>query len=49
MALGGKVVNFRGAYLADNLHDTHGVAQVGVVQMKVRSALQVGDALSVIY
>ena len=48
MALGGKVVDLRGAHVGDDADDGHGVAEVGVVEVEVGAALEVGDALAVI-
>ena len=48
MALGGKVVDLRGAHVGDDADDGHGVAEVGVVEVEMGAALEVGDALAVI-
>ena len=48
VALGGEVVNLRGAHVGDDADDGHGVAEVGVVEVEVGAALEVGDALAVI-
>lgn len=49
VALGCKVVYFIGLYFAYYLYYTHGVTQVGVVQMEMGLAFQVSYALAVIY
>jgi len=46
MALCGEVVDLVGAHLAHHLDDAHGVAEVGVVEVEVGLALQMGDALA---
>ena len=46
VALCGQVVDLGGAHAADDAQDAHGVAQVGVVQVEVGSALEVGYALA---
>ena len=48
VALGGEVVDLRGAHVGDDADDGHGVAEVGVVEVEVGAALEVGDALAVI-
>ena len=48
VALGGEVVNFIGADLADDREDAHRIAEVAVMQVEVGVAFQMGDALSVI-
>ena len=48
VALGGEVVNFIGADLADDREDAHRIAEVAVMQVKVGVALQMGDTLAVI-
>jgi len=48
VTLGGEVVNLRGAHVGDDADDGHGVAEVGVVEVEVGAALEVGDALAVI-
>ena len=48
VALGGEVVDLRGAHVSDDADDGHGVAEVGVVEVEVGAALEVGDALAVI-
>ena len=46
MALRREVVNFGRLDLAHDLHEAHGVAHVGVVQMEIRRAFQVGDTFA---
>ena len=48
VALGGEVVDLRGAHVGDDADDGHGVAEVGIVEVEVGAALEVGDALAVI-
>ena len=48
VALGGEVVDLRGAHVGDDADDGHGVAEVSVVEVEVGAALEVGDALAVI-
>ena len=48
MALGGEVVDLRGAHVGDDADNGHGVAEVGVVKVEMGAALEVGDALAVI-
>ena len=48
VALGGEVVNFIGADLADDRENAHRIAEVAVLQVKVGVALQMGDTLAVI-
>ena len=48
VALGGEVVDLRGAHVGDDADNGHGVAEVGVVEVEVGAALEVGDALAVI-
>ena len=48
VALGSEVVDLRGAHVGDDADDGHGVAEVGVVEVEVGAALEVGDALAVI-
>jgi len=48
VALGGEVVNLRGAHVGDDADNGHGVAEVGIVEVEVGAALEVGDALAVI-
>ena len=48
VALGGEVVDLRGAHVGDDADDGHGVAEVGVVEVEVGTPLEVGDALAVI-
>ena len=48
MALGGEVVDFVGTHLVEHLDYGHGVAQVGVVQVEVGVALEVGYAFAVV-
>ena len=48
VTLGGEVVNLRGAHVGDDADNGHGVAEVGVVEVEVGTALEVGDALAVI-
>ena len=48
VALGGEVVDLRGAHVGDDADNGHGVAEVGVVEVEVGAALKVGDALAVI-
>lgn len=46
VALCREVVDFVGTHLRHNLHDRHRVAQVGVVEVEMRLAFEVGDALA---
>ena len=46
VALGGQVVDLVGTHLVNNLHDGHGVAQVGIMEVEVGLALEVGNALA---
>ena len=48
VALGGEVVDLRGAHVGDDADNGHGVAEVGIVEVEVGAALEVGDALAVI-
>ena len=48
VALGGEVVDLRGAHVGDDADNGHGVAEVGIVEVEVGAALKVGDALAVI-
>ena len=48
VALGGEVVDLRGAHVGDDADNGHRVAEVGVVEVEVGAALEVGDALAVI-
>ena len=43
MALGRKIVNLVGADLVDDLDDGHGIAHVGIVEVEMGRALEVGD------
>ena len=49
MALGREVIDFSRLDLAHNLHEAHGVAHVGVVQVEIRPAFEVGDAFTVVH
>lgn len=48
VALGRKVIDLVGAHLADHLDDTHRVAEVGVVKVKMGFAFEMGDALAIV-
>ena len=48
VALGGEVVDLRGAHVGDDADNGHGVAEVGIVEVEVGAALEVSDALAVI-
>ena len=48
VALRREVVDFGRLDLAHDLHEAHGVAQVGIVQVEIRGALEVGNAFAVI-
>ena len=43
MALGRQIVYLVGAHLANHLQQAHRIAQVGVMQMKMRLAFQMGN------
>ena len=49
MALGGEVVHLVGAHFGDYLHYRHRVAEVGVVEVEVGMAFEVGDAFAEVY
>lgn len=49
MALSGQVINFGRLNLAHHLHETHGVAHVGIVQMEIRGSLEVSYTFTVVY
>ena len=49
VALGGQVVDLVGPHLVDHLDDGHGVAQVGIVEVEVGLALEVGNALAEVH
>ena len=49
MALGGQVVDLSGLHLLDNLHDAHGVAQVGIMEVETFVPLKVCDSFTVVY
>ena len=49
MALGREVIDFSRLDLAHNFHEAHGVAHVGVVQVEIRPAFEVGDAFTVVH
>ena len=48
MALRREIIDFCRSDLADDAQNAHRVAQVSVVQMKMRMALQMGNALAVV-
>ena len=49
MALGGQVVDFVGTYLVHKLDQGHGVGHVGIMQMEMGGAFEMGDALAIVY
>ena len=49
MALGGQIVDFIGANLADDGHQAHGISQIPIVEMEILVPLQMGDTLPVIH
>ena len=49
MALGREVVDFGRLHLPHHLHEAHGVAHVGIVQVEIRLAFEVGDAFTEIH
>ena len=49
MALRRKIVDLVGPYLAHDMHDRHGVAKVGVMQMEMRMAFKMCDPLTEIH
>ena len=48
MALGRKVIDLVGAHRADHLDDAHRVAEVGVVEVEMGFAFEMGDAFAVV-
>ena len=49
MALGREVIDFSRLDLAHDLHEAHGVAHVGVVQVEIRLAFKVCNAFAVVH
>ena len=49
MALGREVIDFGRLDLAHDLHEAHGVAHVGVVQVEIRLAFKVCNAFAVVH
>ena len=49
VALSCQIVYFVWLDLGDDLHDRHGIAEVGIVEMEVLFAFEVGYALAVVY
>ena len=49
MALRGQIVDFIGTHLADHRHKAHGIAQIAVMEMEMRTALQMCDTFPVIH
>ena len=49
MALRGEIVDFVGAYLADHLHDRHRVAEVGVMEVEIGVAFEMGYTFAEIH
>ena len=49
MALRGQVVDFVGSHLVDDLHDRHGVAEVGIMQMEAGMTFEMRYPLAVVH
>ena len=48
VALGSEVIDLVGTHLAHHLDKAHRVAQVGIVKVEIRVALQMGDTFAVV-
>ena len=49
MALSCKVINFGGLHLAHELDERHGVGHVGIVEVEIRNAFEMGDTFAEIH
>ena len=49
MTLCSKVVHLVGSYLIEYLDDAQRIAQIGIVEMKVRMAFEMSDALAEVH